>query len=109
VTIPLLPELAAVIEATKTGDLTFIATPSGAPMTKESFGNWFGDACRAAGVPGTAHGLRKAAATRFVEHGFTEAELNAWFAWADGSRQSADYVRKANRGKLAQQAARKLK
>jgi integrase len=58
-TIPILPELARVIEATKTGDLTYVATPSGGPMRKESFGNWFGEACRAAKVPGSAHGLRK--------------------------------------------------
>ena len=34
-TIPILPELARVIDATKTGDLTFIATATGAPMRKE--------------------------------------------------------------------------
>jgi integrase len=54
VTIPMLPDLAEIIAATKTGDLAFVATPSGRPMTKESFGNWFKDTCRAAGVPGTA-------------------------------------------------------
>jgi integrase len=45
VTIPLLPELAKIIDATKTGDLALIATTSGGPMTKESFGNWFRQAC----------------------------------------------------------------
>ena len=37
-TIPILPELRRAIDATRTGDLAFVATPSGAPMTKESFG-----------------------------------------------------------------------
>jgi hypothetical protein len=32
-------------------------------MSKEGFGNWFGEIARAAGVRKNAHGLRKAAAT----------------------------------------------
>ena len=54
--VPVLPVLQAVIDATKTGDLAFIAQANGRPMTKESFGNWFRDACKAAGVPGAAQG-----------------------------------------------------
>ena len=105
VTIRILPPLAASIDASPTGDLTFIASVRGRPMTKESFGNWFRDACVAAGVPGRAHGLRKAGARRAAESGATEAELNAWFGWADGSRESATYVRGANRAKLAERIA----
>ena len=63
VIIPLLPELAEIIAVSITGDLAFIATVTGTPMTKESFGNWFRDACKAAGVLGFAHGLRKAGAS----------------------------------------------
>jgi len=40
------------------GDLTFIVGESGRPLTKESFGNLFPDACREAGVPGSAHGVQ---------------------------------------------------
>jgi integrase len=105
VTIRILPPLAASIDASPTGDLTFIAGERGRPMTKESFGNWFRDACVAAGVPERAHGLRKAGARRAAESGATEAELNAWFGWADGSRESAIYVRGANRAKLAERIA----
>jgi integrase len=107
VTIPVLPELARIIESTPTGCLALVATRSGRSMTKESFGHWFREACMAAGVPGGAHGLRKACATRFAEHGATEEELKAWFGWSDG-RMASIYTRKASRGKLAQQAARKL-
>ncbi len=92
-----MPPLAASIAAAPIGDLTFITGERGRPMTKESFGNWFREACRAAGVPGAAHGLRKA--------GATEAELNAWFGWTKGSRESATYVRGANRVKLADRLA----
>lgn len=62
VAIPILPELAEIIAASPTGARSFITNKSGDPMPKESFGNWFRDACNAAGVTGSAHGLRKAAA-----------------------------------------------
>lgn len=107
VIIPVLPPLAASIAAAPTGDLAFIAGPSGRPYTKESFGNWFREACKTAGVPGTAHGLRKAGATRAAENGATEAELDAIFGW-EGGRMSAVYTRQASREKLAKQAAGKL-
>lgn len=96
VTIPLLPELARIIDATKTGDLAFIATPAERAMDKESFGNWFRKACKAAGVPGRAHGLRKAGATRAANNGATEAELEAIFGWS-GGRMASLYTRNANR------------
>jgi integrase len=92
-TIPILPELARVIEATKTGDLTFIATATGAPMRKESFGNWCHEACVAAGVPGPAHGLRKAGAARAANNGATVAQLNAIFGWSDSQMASLEIGR----------------
>jgi integrase len=52
IVIPVLPQLAEVINASPTGDLAFIS------MTTDSFGQWFRRACKAAGVPGSAHGLR---------------------------------------------------
>jgi integrase len=58
--IPILPELKTTLEAGPTGDLAFIANASnGNPMTKESLGNLFAEACRAAGVRKSAHGLRQ--------------------------------------------------
>lgn len=103
---PILPALAASIAAAPTGELTFIATERGRPFTKESFGTWFGKVCRAAKCPGSAHGLRKAGARRAAEDGATEAQLNALFGWADGSRESAVYTRTANRAKMAREARR---
>jgi hypothetical protein len=58
---PVLPVLADTIVASKTGDLTFLVTERGTPFVKESFGDWFREACRAAGCPGSAHGLRRPA------------------------------------------------
>jgi integrase len=107
ITIPVLPELAAIINATKTGDLAFIATERGGPMTKESFGNWFRGACKAAGVPGSAHGLRKAGATRAANNGATVAQLEAIYGWT-GGRMASLYTRSADRVRLAREAMGKL-
>jgi integrase len=107
VTIPLLAPLMASIAAGPCGDLAFIAGEKGQPMTKESFGNWFGKVCRAAGVPGSAHGLRKAGATRAADAGATEYELMALYGW-DSPRTAAIYTRKANREKLSRSGSEKL-
>lgn len=101
VTITILPPLARSIESAPTGDVVYLVTLKGAPFVKESFGNWFRAACRAAGVPGSSHGLRKLAAVRMAENGATEAELNAVFGWADGSGESATYIKKASRKRLS--------
>lgn len=107
VTIKILPQLAASIAAGPCGDLSFIAGERGAPMTKESFGNWFREACKAAGVPGSAHGLRKAGANRLALAGATELELMALYGWSE-PRTAAIYTRKANRARMAAQASEKL-
>ena len=120
VEIPVLPDLARAIAAGPCGDLTFVSTEPqpGAkgkaalrrPMVKESMANLFGDACRAAGLARKSlHGIRKSHAALSAESGLTEAQLNAWFGWADGSQESAVYTRTARRKKLAKDAAQKLR
>jgi integrase len=96
--------LAATIAASKTGDLTFLVTDRGAPFVKESFGNWFREACRAAGCPGSAHGLRKAGATRAADNGATVHQLMALFGWKT-EKMALVYTRKADRKRLASMAA----
>lgn len=105
--IPILPELKATLEAGPTGDLAFIATTARNPMTKESLGNLFAEACQAAGVRKSAHGLRKAAATNAANHGATVAELEAIFGWQGGQMASL-YTRSANRRALSASAMTKL-
>jgi integrase len=107
VTLPILPVLAQTLAAGPTGDLSFIANKYGHPFTKESFGNAFKDACRAAGVPGSAHGLRKIAATRAANAGATVPQLEAIFGWS-GGRMASLYTRAADRRRLAIQATSKL-
>jgi integrase len=108
VTIPILPPLQASIDAGPVGELTYIAGESGRPMKKESFGNWFREACRKAGIPGSAHGLRKCGATRAANNGATDAQLESLFGWKRGSKEAAVYTRNADRVRLARQAATTL-
>jgi integrase len=108
VTLPILPVLEATLQAGPCGDLTFIAGENGRPLTKESFGNLFRKACRAADLQRrSAHGLRKAAATRAANAGATVAELEAIFGWS-GGRMASLYTRSADRRRLAQGAMHKL-
>lgn len=97
---PILAPLAKSIKATKTGDMAFLVTRSGTPFTKESFGNWFSDCCRAARCPGSSHGLRKAGATRAANNGATERQLMAMYGWADG-KEARHYTEAANDFRLA--------
>jgi integrase len=107
VTLPILPVLAATLKSGPCGELTFMCGESGRPLTKESFGNVFKDACRGAGVPGSAHGVRKIAATRAANSGATVAQLEAIFGWQGGTMASL-YTRAADRRRLALEAMHKL-
>jgi integrase len=107
VSIPILSPLVASITATKTGDLTYLVTEAGQPWVKESFGNWFRESCRAAGCPGSAHGLRKAGATRAADRGASERQLMAIFGWSTG-KMAQHYTRSADRARLARDAAELL-
>jgi integrase len=107
VTIPILPVLDEVLKAGPCADLAFICGENGGPLTKESFGNVFRDACNAAGVTKSAHGVRKIGATRAANNGATVAELEAIFGW-NGGRMASLYTRAADRARLAKGAMAKL-
>lgn len=106
--IPIFAHLRASIDAAPVGDLTFLVTERGLPFASEaSFGNWFGKACRAAGVPGRAHGLRKAGATIAAEAGATAHELMAMFTWSRLS-EAERYTQAADRKRLAASTAERI-
>ena len=77
--IPLFDELREILDAGPVGDLTYIVTPSGEPYTTAAgFGNWFGRSVKNAGLSGvSAHGIRKAAASRLAEESHTTNEIAA--------------------------------
>lgn len=105
--IPILPALQEALDHGPTSDLAFLCGANGLPMHKESFGMFFRKACNAAGVEGSAHGVRKLAATVMAEEGATEEQLKAVFGWST-NEQSTIYTRSANRKKIAVEAAKKL-
>lgn len=107
VSIPLLPPLAESISATKVRGLLFLPSPSGGVWPDTSASRWFKQRCREAGVPGTAHGLRKAGATFAAENGATPHELAAMYGWAS-TKMAEVYTRKADKQRLAERAANKL-
>ncbi len=63
---------------------------------------------REEGVKKSAHGVRKIGATRAAEAGATVAELEALFGWTGGTMAS-HYTKTADRKRLAQQAAEKVR
>jgi integrase len=91
------------LKAGPTSELAFICGLNGKPMTKESFGNMFSEACRQAGIKKSAHGLRKIGATRAANNGATVAQLNALFGWT-GTEMASLYTKTADRKRLAQDA-----
>ena len=105
--VPVLPILAETLDAGPCGDLTFIVGEGGQPLTKESFGNAFRDACRAAGVPGSAHGVRKIAATTAANNGATTSQLKALFGWTSDAMPSI-YTKAADRERLGREAGHML-
>ena len=102
--IPLLPELAEIINATPAGNLTLVTNSRGDPFTVAGFGNWFRHCCRAAGLADVpSHGLRKAGATRAAERGATSQQLMAIFGWRSLAEAEL-YTRSAERKRLASDA-----
>ncbi len=105
--IPVLPELQNIINASPCGDLTFLVTEFGRPFTSIGFGNWFRDRCIEASVPGRAHGLRKATATRLAELGASDREIMA-VTGHQTSKEVDRYTKAARRKVLAESAMARL-
>jgi integrase len=104
VTLPILPALQRTLDAGPVGELAFIVGASGKPLAKESFGNFFREACDAAGVHGkSAHGVRKIGATRAADNGATVTELEAIFGW-EGGGMAALYTKSADRKRASLRA-----
>jgi integrase len=85
--------------------LTFLTTRSGAPFIPEHFTTWFGDACRAVGLPlgYSAHGLRKTMCRRLAEAGCSApqiAAISGHLTLAEVQR----YIEGANKKRMAHQA-----
>lgn len=102
--IPIHTRLAASLAVVPGNQMLFIVTNKGTGYTAKSFGDWFKDACIAAGLPHcSAHGLRKTAATRLADAGCTEAQIQS----ITGHRTSAEvqrYTKARDQVRLAEAA-----
>jgi integrase len=103
-TLPILPVLQKIIDASPCGDLTFLVNHLNQPFTDAGFGNRFRKWCDQAGLAQcSAHGLRKAGATIAAENGATSRQLMAIFGW-DDIKIAELYTRGADQRRLAQGA-----
>jgi integrase len=106
--VPLHPKLAVALAAMPRTNLTFLLTEAGAPFTAAGFGNWFRDRCNEAGLPHcSAHGLRKACATRLAEAGCTPEQIKA-ITGHKTLTEVARYTKAADQERSARQAIANL-
>lgn len=106
--IPIICELQEIIDATPTGDLTFLNTAFNRPFTSNGFGNRFRKWCDEAGLKNcSVHGLRKAAAARLAELGCTEYEIMA-ITGHTTSKEVTRYTHAASQKTRAQSALNRM-
>jgi integrase len=111
VSIPILPELQAVLDDLQSKKITptFLVTEYGKPRTPAGFTNWFRDRCVEAGLPKglSPHGLRKAFCRVAAETGLTANQIMA----ISGHTTLAEvtrYTAAADRKKLAKEGMAKI-
>lgn len=103
--IPIRSELRHVLDASPTGDLVYLVTEFNKPFSDAGFGNWFRDRCIEAGVPGRAHGLRKARATRMADADATVHQIMA-ITGHTTLKEVERYTKAANQRKLAESGSK---
>lgn len=102
--LPVLTVLRNILDASDTGELTFLVNEWGRPFTANGFGNKMRGWCDQANLAHcTAHGLRKAGAAIAAENGATPHELMSIFGWLT-LKEAERYTRAAAQKKLAGRA-----
>ena len=83
--IPIFDKLRAILDASPTGDMTYLVTEFGKPFRSgNSFATWFAKAVKRAGLSGiSGHGLRKTFAATQAEEASTTNEIAALGGWED--------------------------
>lgn len=106
--VPIAPELREIIDASPTGDLTFIQTAFGRPFGEGGFGNRFRKWCNEAGLEGlSVHGLCKTASAVLAQNGCTEQEIMA-ITGHSTSKEVIRYTRSAKQKVRAANAMAKV-
>lgn len=106
--IPVIPALQASIEATETGDLTFLINDLGRAFSDAGFGNKMRQWCDQANLPQySAHGLRKAGAARLAELGCTDRQIMSITGHVT-EKEVTRYTRSASQKVMAKAAMKRL-
>ena len=103
--LPVRSELAEIIAATPSGNLTLLTTKSGKPYSANDFSIQFRKWCDAAGLPPecTFHGLRKATLTRLADAGKTVHQIAAVSGHVS-LKEVERYTKRADQRRLAREA-----
>ncbi len=108
VDIPIHPDLRTVLDQLPRSQMTFLETSAGRSRSANGLGNAMRKWCDQAGLSEcTAHGLRKACATRLAEAGASEREIMAWTGHTSPQMVQI-YAGKARRGLMADRGFAKL-
>ena len=104
-TLPIRPELQAILDATPSEHMTFLITRTGRPYTAKDLGTQFHLWCKEAGLPNgvTFHGLRATGCTRLADNGCSAHEIAAWSGHMT-LKEVERYTRAANQKRLARSA-----
>jgi len=106
--IPVIDMLQEIIDASETGDLTFLVSEFGRPFSDAGFGNRFRKWCDEAGLKQcSAHGLRKATSAMLAELGCTEHEIMS-ITGHQTSKEVTRYTKAARQKTMARSAMDKL-
>jgi integrase len=101
-TLPVLPQLQSIIDATPCEHMTFLVTKSGRPYSSNDLSGQFREWCNEAGLPKgcTFHGLRATGCTRLADAGCSTHEIAAWSGHMT-LKEVERYTKSANQKRLA--------
>ena len=107
--LPVVPELRAIIDATPGEHLTFLVKKTGRPYCGTEFSGQFRAWCDEAGLPKgcTFHGLRATGCTRLADAGCSAHEIAAWSGHMT-LKEVERYTKSANQKRLAVQAMARI-
>jgi integrase len=107
--LPVVPELRAIIDATPGEHLTFLVKKTGRPYCGTEFSGQFRAWCDEAGLPKgcTFHGLRATGCTRLADAGCSAHEIAAWSGHMT-LKEVERYTKSANQKRLAVSAMARI-
>ena len=104
-TLPIRPELQAILDATPSGHMTFLVTKSGRQYARVDFSMQFRAWCDEAGLPSDCvfHGLRATGCTQLADAGCSAHQIAAWSGHMT-LREVERYTKAADQRRLARSA-----